>query len=124
VCQEESAGQSGRHHINRATRGSWLVWQAPCQHNSTWIMAILAGVTLTQQHMDHGQSGRHHVNTAAHGSWPVWQVCQHSSTWTMGSLAGIMLTQQHMDHLYTTSPGLQLLETLHNLGCGIFFQSR
>jgi hypothetical protein len=42
----------------------------------------------------------------------------------MGSLAGIMLTQQHMDHLYTTPPGLQLLEALHNLGCVIFFQSR
>jgi hypothetical protein len=133
-------GQSGRCHVDTPAHGSWLVWRALCQrnniwpwtvwqascwHSSTWIMASLTGVMSTQQHMEHGQSGRRHVNTVAHGSWSVWQAsCQHSSTWVMASLAGIMSTQQHMDHLYTTPPGLQLLEALHNWGCGIFFQAR
>jgi len=88
-------------------------------------MGSPADVMSTQQHMDHGQSGRRHVNTAAHGPWAVWQTsCQHSSTWIMASLAGMMSTQQHMDHLYKTPPGLQLVEALHNLGCGVFSQYR
>jgi hypothetical protein len=78
-------GQYGRRHINIAAHGSWAVWQASCQHSRTWVMGSMAGVMLTQQHMDHGQSGRHNVNTAAHGPWAVWQGSQHSSTWIIST---------------------------------------